>query len=473
MAIELRKWAPFGLLVALAALLFLYLGTIPAPRIGDGAEYLCMTENWARHGTPWLSAEFRTACSGSTPGFIDHGSTFDAVHFWVLPLFTAPFFYLFGASGSYVALHFVLFGVALCVLYRRYGGLTAVSCGFLLAASPLLWWMNKAHAETFVCLGLVLAFAEIGAGRWLNAAVWAALAATQQVTFAPVAVVCLVFWLHGARFERKSRSELIRVAAVLALIALPTAYSWFRHQQLSPFVSTNSVDSALISFHRAFSLYIDPDIGLAAHWPLAIPALACLAFVPLRLTLMTIGFLAIEPVLVSAQRNWNSGGTLHLSRYALYLIPPLIVCAGLAIARIPGRFRLGAGALLVALIGLYGLEWNSPRFHPEIAETYLSHTKLAEWLYREHPGWYDPVPEVFVERGIYNEIGDMPKEPWAVGVPSCGKLFLLQPPASLPKITGKPANPAGCLLPNEADLFYGELASGTRRPNARGYVNLP
>jgi hypothetical protein len=90
----------------------------------------------------------------------------------------------------------------------------------------------------------------------------------------------------------------------------------------------------------------------------------------------------------------------------------------------------------------------------------------------KHPDWYDPVPEVFLERATWRETDRLSSEHWAVGVASCNKLLLLRAPSTLQNVAGKPESPPGCLLPNDADLVYKEIVAGSKRPNSLGYINL-
>ena len=337
-------------------------------------------------------------------------------------------------------------------------------------SSPIIWWSNKAHAEFFICICLLLAFLDLGAKRWAWAALWFALAAAQQSTIALFSAACLAILFVEGQFRRVGRRDAVLAVSTVCLLALPALYTWSRHGVLSTFVFTNSVDTALISAERAASLFVDPDIGLLPHWPLALAGIVAILLAPRPLAIFAVAFLVIEPFLVSTQRNWNSGGTVHISRYALYLIPPQIACLAAAVSR--RRHNLSIAAALLVLVSYFGAFWNWPRFRPDTLEAYLTHTEFAQWLYREHPQWYDPVSEIFIERAIIGEGSAFAPETWAVGVPSCLKILLVKPVSQLPRLDGKPQNPPGCLLPNEADLFYNDLLSGALKPNQSGYINV-
>jgi hypothetical protein len=468
---RISGWIPVCVLLTALAALFLYIGTLPTQRIGDGAEYQCMSENWTRNFTPWLPMDFRQSCAPGIAGFIERGSQADPVHFWLLPLLSAPFWAIFHSISAYTALHWAMLSAALVYTWRRIGFTGSLLMGVLLLSSPLIWWSNKAHAEIFLCTCLWIAFVDVGVRRWQWAALWLALASTQQSTFAVFSVACLTVWfIEGRSRGRIGRREIALPLLAICLLALPGVYTWSRYGVFSTFVFTNSVDSSLVSIDRVISLFVDPDIGLLPHWPLALVGLVAVFFAPRPVAAFTLAFLILEPFLVSTQRNWNSGGTVHISRYGLYFIPPLAACIAAAVGH--QRHKRPIAAVLLVLVGIFGFTWNWPRFRPDTLETYLIHTELADWLYRQHPDWYDPIPEIFIERTGIGEGTLLSAETWAVGVPSCMKLLLVKPVSELPRLPGKPPNPPGCLLPNEADLFYRDLLSGTLKPDVKSYINV-
>jgi hypothetical protein len=102
----------------------------------------------------------------------------------------------------------------------------------------------------------------------------------------------------------------------------------------------------------------------------------------------------------SQTTNVNSGGTVHVSRYALWLIPltlPAIATASRFIEeRLPGVPLFGAIALFAAYLGY---------FQPAQPERYVEHSPQAVWFTTHLPDAYRPVPEVFVERTLHVDGG--------------------------------------------------------------------
>jgi hypothetical protein len=231
------------------------------------------------------------------------------------------------------------------------------------------------------------------------------------------------------------------------------------------------------------SLYVDPDLGLFWHWPVSIPAAAlCVVALGLpRLRLLAVSvasFCLLLPFVVSVHPNWNSGGTVHMSRYAVLLIPPLAVVGCLTTAElfrhIPVRLmRLAIAVLLASALGVYAVRWNFIAYSPAQDEVYIARTRYSSWLYEHHPSWYDPVPEVFAERSAFTEDFRAYLKPggWAIGNLPCTKLLMIRPMEELRTIK-EPQNPLGCLTPNDSRILFDDLVAGRRKPTAREYVNV-
>jgi hypothetical protein len=121
------------------------------------------------------------------------------------------------------------------------------------------------------------------------------------------------------------------------------------------------------------------------------------------LALITIGSLVIATwfLFVFAQTtNVNSGGTIHISRYVLWLLPltlPFVAVTTQFVELRAPHFMLVAGLALFALYLGY--------FRPDQPERYVAHSPQATWLLANAPEYYQPLPEVFVERTLHIDGG--------------------------------------------------------------------
>jgi hypothetical protein len=475
-------------------------------RIGDGWEYVVMACNWARNFTPWVTRDGLLACAQETDwpaaqavaSFIRHPVVgYDPFHFWLLRLLAAPFAWvcrMAGASPFYAfpMLHLgIVCGVA-WRLIRALGQARAACVLLILACSPLVFWSNKSHSEFFIISGVLLAFAVLYRGATLEAAFWLGLVANQQLTVAPFAWGLVAAWFASDRRRFIDRRAWMRALPAIAAPLLCPAYTELRYHMPSLINKAGTNDYTAVSVHRALALFIDPDIGLFAIWPLglALAAVAAVCAIVLRkrlrdmagLAIFTACWLTLLPLLMTIQTNWNSGGSVYISRYALYHIPPVAIWFTVLAFRLASRLRPGphgraavaAVAVLVCAAAIVPYRYNLVTFHPRQGEYTGQRTRLAEWLYARWPRLYDPTPEAFIERTLNSE---QPTQfygagTWAVGNMTCSKLLLVRPVKELRKM---PAfdKPLGCYGEIDPREIATGVINGKIRATQLGYINLP
>src|SRR4030095_9727800 len=123
---------------------------------------------------------------------------------------SAPFFRLCNAAGldwkhCFTFLNALVFGWAafLACRYFRVMGACILIAG--MAFSPLLPYMNKAHAEHYAVCLLTVAVLYLQAGRVLAAAVAISLIAAQVTAFSPVAAV-LLLWVAWRKWPARAHA---------------------------------------------------------------------------------------------------------------------------------------------------------------------------------------------------------------------------------------------------------------------------
>jgi hypothetical protein len=268
-----------------------------------------------------------------------------------------------------------------------------------------------------------------------------AAASTQN---APIAAAIPLFWLAGVAAwaaERRahgqdltpSRAETARAAAFAAagvILALlhPAYYRW-RLGVLTPQELNGGIAGSAPTLDRLLAPLIDPQIGFVAWMPITALVAAAGAWMlgrarhprteqrRLRLVaivaLMTgLWFLAI----FAQTTNVNSGGTVHVSRYALWLLPLTLPAMSVAIRSIETR---APGLPLTACVILFAAYLGF--FRPDQPERYVEHSPQALWLMRHLPEAYRPLPEVFVERTLHIDGG--PRA--SAAAPGCGLILII------------------------------------------------
>ena len=422
------------LVAALAVALSLIAGSPPRTE-GDGGEYVALALNFAAFRGPAIAddaiPDLQAAISLHEPRLAQWdiekssvkgpGGGRDFVHFWFYPALATPGVWITNALGAhpafaFTALNLWLLGLALWVCLPRLGAPVSL----LLFCGPIVWWIDKPHTEAFTFALLAVAFALFRERPWWSA-VAAGAAATQNppITVLPVLIVAATAVtnrasLRDARFWWGA-------AAGLSLALLHPLYSLARHGTPSLLISTTR--QSLPRFAEWSAVVVDPNIGLLPNYPaIAIALLAALLVVlvkqPRELLssdMLSAGITSAVFLFAFAQTaNVHHGATPSISRYALWLVPlliPVLVRAD----RLGGRpWTMGIWLLapVSALVCVFA-------FHPRMPENSREPTLLAEYLWTRHPGWNNPLPEVFVETITHTEDRWLP-----TATPGCEKVLL-------------------------------------------------
>jgi hypothetical protein len=422
-------------LVALAAVLVGAVADSHPQRVGDGAEYVAMALNLGALRPPALSpadidaahAVF-DASSGFErarlpPGPIGADQRRDTFHFWLYSLAAAPGVALARATGVHVNSAFTLVNGALLfglvwILARRGHLLAAI----LVTVGPPLWWLDKAHAETF--LFVTMAAAMLNAVlRPAPALVSAGLASGQNpagllvLAAAGAAAVARWLWPSAAAAsdgDPRWGARTMGAAAIAMLLAsLPSAYYLWHLGTWSPLAP--AIARGLPTARALLTPLVDLNLGLVWHAPVLV-GLAVVGFwiadgrTRLMCACVSVGLLAVFAQVV----NINHGGTPGMSRYALWLLGtwmPLIVLGTDAVSR--------RRAWPVALVAVsVALAWFL--FRPSLADRAgASPNTLASLAWRMVPSLENPLPEVFAER--VSGLDGNPPVP--VALPGCEKVL--------------------------------------------------
>jgi hypothetical protein len=440
-----------SLIIALVFALCLVAGS--APRIvGDGGEYLAQALNFAAFNPPSLGrqtipaihqriteiapglADWDIAATG-IPGGADRRRDF--VHFWLYALLATPFVLAADVVGisplhGFTALNLILLALALRLALRQLDAPVVV----LLFASPLVWWIDKAHTEVFTVSLLTIAMLTLRDRPW-----WALVAAGMAGAQNPPITIVVVLILSVEVARRRSsvfadRRLVAGVVAAVALAALQPAYTYLRHG--TPSLLVDTVQAGLPTWTEIGAAVLDPSMGLVGNYPVFVIATSvAAAWVVARspraliapATFVAAGASVVFLYAFAQPANLHHGGTPGLTRYALWLIPlslaiwvPVHELAGVRARRI-----VAAAAGLSAFVSVIA-------FHPGVDEKSREPTWLASWLWTERPAWNNPLPEVFAETLTHEEGTTLP-----VATPGCEKILLTG------DVEGSPQWPIPCL----------------------------
>lgn len=479
----LKAALPYLLIALLLLPGFLWMGTLPDVRVGDGSEYYAMFYAWSAGHRPWLTPEAQAAYqhlfdSGHVTGLVSYdwfhatfpalqlGSTADLNHFWFYSALAAlcqasaaVFHVTLGIQGSFLMLHWLLLSATGMLAYRLYGWRGVGVIAAMTLASPVLWFVNKAHTELFTVCLLLSAMMLLNLRRYVPAALLLALASTQNPSFALIAVIPLGYRVLLGYRERYTLAEVAMLVGTVLAVLLHPAYYFMRYGVVTPQLLAGGakMGQELSSF---YIWLIDPDLGLLTNWPLGLAALLLAAGLwlfrrPLVRPDWTVALFATLYLLInfyahSSTTTINSGGTPGLARYALWYLPLGFALMYRLALNYPWR-SLAGYLLLPVVLGLSAA--TAWRYDPRGHESYVTPSDLS-FLVQSHLAWlYNPPAQVFMER--YSGLGEETAVNVTVG-PDCRKLLLV------PVIPKRGiATPSKCLFdPIKLDTFERQLAPG-------------
>lgn len=481
------RWLPFlGIALALT-ILFMFLGGLQPKRVGDGGEYYALFYAWSETHRPWMNAISFEAyeklyASNQILDMVSSewlqnafpalrlGQTADVNHFWFYSLLA----FMLSKAASWLAisisphsgfllLHLLLLTGAAFVAFHFYRWRGLAAFALMTLASPLLWFFDKVHTELFTYSLTFCAVVLVYARSYLPAAFLLGVAATQNPSFALVALVPLVY---RAVIERQRSYHLMEVclvvATALAVLAHPVYY-FARFGAVTPQLLGGAV--SLGGKLSTFYIWIvDPDLGLLPNWPIGTVLLLVAAGLYLsrfrkerhpanQLYLVFAAvFLLVNFYAHSSTTNLNSGATPGLARYALWYLPlafPIVLYVLTHVAPVKKlAYPLGA---LIALLAVISVVQNNPARNEE----YSKPTRLSLLLQTRAPSLYDPPTEVFAER--FSGVGEAvySKRPRAVVGPDCRKAVVYPGPEQVAVFA-----PAHCRIDHaKARAYFDRLAA--------------
>ena len=417
----------------------LFFAFVEGPRVGDGSEYYAMLVAWTESGVPYMTdhtwATYQRAYEEGWVRGLDSPSKLkelfptlrssdgrqDFPHFWFYSLIASPFYLLISVVSpksvalSFSLLHAVIISLSLLALFRLMGvEAVLVFTGFLLF-SPILWFLNKVHTELLTfCLSTVGLFAVLR-GRFVGAMLAFAILATQNPSFGLIAVLCGLSWTYSAVRKGPTTREIVGVVIAALLTLLHPLYYWIRLGVPTPQMASGAMTMAGFGWKAFFHPFTDPDLGLFANWPLSLVMLAVATVLVARrrlswavLPALFVGtYVLVSLYAQSRTTNFNHGGTISISRYALWYLC-LFVPLGALLVKEAIKMAWAARFFLVTVVLILSV-FSFAKYYPLKQEEYNRPTWASRVIRATAPSFYVPLPQVFIER--YSGLGQS-SEAW-------------------------------------------------------------
>lgn len=469
-----RKKLPgyiFALIVSVACFYLCHSFLVPQ-RVGDGTEYYGLYFAWLVDHRPFMTADSWRALSDLVQSgaireivptsqlaamfpALHLGSAADFNHFWMYSLLAAAISGVLihcgvaiGAHTAFLLLHAALLGFVTALaghLHGRRGLLTFV---LLTLLSPMVWYVDKVHTEFFTYCLCAAAVISLRGRRYFLSSLCLALASTQNISFAGIALAPLVFaYIEHYTKPRFCVSQVLMIFATGALVFLHPLYYFFRYGAIDPqFVAGGAKVGGNLKYFYVWLL--DPDIGLLPNWPLG---LILVLFIILAAAVRTREgaaenqareaglirnnyllfcgwFLLVNLYAQSSTDRLNSGATPGLARYATWYIPLFYPALQLVLNSLAGLKR--RSIQVVATVGTIIVFAACAAFtfecqRPQLSEAgYVTPSAVSLFVQTRWPFVYNPPPEIFAKR--YSGIGEAPELQSAIAVvgPDCRKILL-------------------------------------------------
>jgi hypothetical protein len=349
----------------------------------------------------------------------------DFPHFWLYPLTTVPALWITEAlslhpNTAFTATNLLLAVLAFAMLVWR--GLTPVA--LMVLAGPLLWWIDKAHADVFTVSLLTIGFVLLhGSPGWALVALGAA--AAQNPPLAPVfilaaASVAVGLYTRRARADDfAARQAWIGLASGSALAMIPFLYYLWRLGILTPLAGWTRPHLPTVGEMGTFLW--DPNIGLMLNHPVFVVSMGIALMAAVRTrrlgTWNTWLPLACALLLLagfSQSVNINHGATPGMNRWTLWLVAlgaPLLAEASTSLR----------GSRWMGIAAMASLVWSIYWFQPSRPENYKTATPTAQWIWSRVPWLNNPPVEIFAERVSHAEPPTVP-----VALPDCRKVLIVE-----------------------------------------------
>lgn len=392
-----------------------------APAIyGDGHEYLGITSSFYNHLSPDLRQEdiiFREDIENRNGIYISERYDFTgyfettsgrwySYHFWAYSLLNLPVFTLLHTFSLNELLCFqitnsliLLLSLWAIVLFSQLPTWKKFWLFMLAALNPALFYIPWVHPEIFSYSFVLLSVIFTLNHNLRTAVLMSSIASLQNP---PIAVITLFLVLVGWRGTEYNYRELLTLLVISSISTIPYIFYYMNYGTFSLITLSGASNISYITLNKIGSLFFDPNFGLLPYFPILLPFTIISTIISVQKRKWYIpqlwGVLFLIALIGSTQGNWNCG-MMYIHRYAVYMIPIVILIAMLSMEYFSRKTISAAFAtsviLAAAIMGILFVNYN--------CENCITHNELSNNILTIAPMAYNPPLDVFAERAIRRE----------------------------------------------------------------------
>ena len=416
-----RKRSKYIIFAIVSLAILAYSLWIVPKRTGDGREYILMTESFFNHGSPDLrdgdmAAYKRLREIYKFEDYIKKNYNYARVffkaengrlysyHFWMYSLICLPA----KAVLHYVPLNevkaFQLTNALLLILALfhivfklQMNDVQKVLFLFLMIFSPAFWFVRWTHPEIFSFSFVTIALVFMNRKKWPLAILFAAVASIQNQ---PIVILVAFFWLK-ALIESKSKIKDFFVLSISGMPALIPFIFYFVNFGTFSLLKTVATDPSNMSIFLVLEMFFDANLGMFPYIPVVLAVFFIIIFRDIfiqkkfTLSVQFLLILILMMLLCTLTVDWNHG-TVGPTRYIIWMLPLILY---VVVSQPFLDNKSGANSLIYLRV-----VWVSIVIQVFILFLYIprtmhtAHTPLAKTILNYFPKFYNPTPEIFIER---------------------------------------------------------------------------
>ena len=434
----------FALLVLLLIVSYFVSKNVPVE--GDGTQYILMSQSLIDHQWPNLNIidvktvdkEFSAfdrfnslPCSNQLITCIKNHSDccgyfkndqgyYYSYHFFFYSLINVPSLWFstiakISPTRSFVITNSII--IAITLFYILLFGYSSEIRRFTILAFYLLcgttFYINWPSPEVFTCSMLILGFLFFENKRYYISAFLFAMAAQQNppigILFGIPIIYALYFDVYKKRHNVSSSIKAITVLLFLIVFVFSSPLYYFvLYGTPNLIIKSGGTNNQLISIIRLISFYADFDQGMIRGMPFLIFALMmALIYYTIfasknnKLFWKTSEYIIASMIIAIpslSTTNWNAGSQVFM-RYAYWGSVPIAFAFATLVERLP----LKVGKIVSAIMVIGQLIWVIQYKIYGTNAYYLFHSNISQYVLDNYPMYYNPIPEIFIERGQHYE----------------------------------------------------------------------